>query len=114
MSEVVSLEEQLKNRHFSCSNCVFANISPPASGGPFGVYQVGCKTWRLDHYIAEGKAELAAPTEYATEVNSFYKLKSQKQIKFNNLVCFEKINSFDVEINNFKETIISFIKIFMK
>ena len=74
MSEVVSLEEQLKNRHFSCSNCVFANISPPASGGPFGVYQVGCKTWRLDHYIAEGKAELAAPTEYATEVNSFYKL----------------------------------------
>ncbi len=47
-------------------------------------------------------------------LNSFYKLKSQKQIKFNNLVCYEKINSFDVEINNFKETIISFIKIFMK
>ena len=81
MSESLSLGNQLQNRHFSCSNCVFANISPPASGGPFGVWQVGCKSWRLDHYIEKGKAELSTSSKYGTwsdfeEVNSFYKLNS--------------------------------------
>ena len=35
----------------NCSSCIFANTSPPMSGGPFGVCQVGCKTGRLESLL---------------------------------------------------------------
>lgn len=31
-----------------CSKCIFAEFSPPSSGGPHGVFQTGCSIGRLD------------------------------------------------------------------
>ena len=61
-------------RSINCSHCIFANTSPPASGGPFGVLQTGCKTWRLDHYISTGKAERPQVDPETGEVYAFYGL----------------------------------------
>ena len=64
-------------RSINCSHCIFANTSPPASGGPFGVLQTGCKTWRLDHYISTGKAERPQVDPETGEVYAFYGLSTK-------------------------------------
>tara|TARA_Y100001963_G_scaffold159687_2_gene264631 strand:- start:14129 stop:14959 length:831 start_codon:yes stop_codon:yes gene_type:complete len=67
------LQKEVKMpQSMNCSHCIFADTSPPASGGPFGVWQTGCKTGRLERFIERGKAELPEPS--LGEVNNFYRL----------------------------------------
>lgn len=40
-----------------CSECIFAEFSPPSSGGPYGVFQTGCSIDRLDTLKSLNKAK---------------------------------------------------------
>ena len=56
-----------------CSTCIFADTTPPTSGGPFGLSQCGCKVNRLDTLIERGEASLVQPILDGEQVN-YYKL----------------------------------------
>ena len=64
-------------RKIGCSDCIFATVSPPMSGGPFGVFQTGCKAGRLGEYIDRDLAELRPSSVIESEeANQFYNLKT--------------------------------------
>jgi hypothetical protein len=56
-----------------CSRCIFAITTPPASGGPFGSWQCGCRVDRLETLKQRGEAHLPEPM-LEGEMSNFYKL----------------------------------------
>lgn len=47
-----------------CSKCIFAELSPPSSGGPLGVFQTGCSMNRLEPLKSLNKAKRAEGKAY--------------------------------------------------
>lgn len=62
-------------RKITCADCIFATVSPPSSGGPFGLFQTGCRAGRLDKFIDKDLAKL--PTSlFVKEAKQFYELET--------------------------------------
>ena len=56
----------------NCSKCCFAQCTPPSSGGPFGIWQEGCKANRLEKFLERGEASIPQKPVFDFEENNQY------------------------------------------